>query len=279
MLELVIRGVRLGFSCAPEVEMSKTDFSRALGSAFEERCPGLKLFVYDTIDSTSSEAKRYASQGGSQEAVFIAREQTSGRGRLGRSFLSSEGGLYLSYLFYPDIKPADAIMITVYTAVCLAEIIEELTPLDVGIKWVNDLIVGGKKLCGILTEGAFTDDGERFKYAVVGVGLNVRRIAFPDGLSDIATDIETECGSIIDISEISTRLAQRLAGFKKTNPAEYMDKYRSRSVLIGKRVRVERAEKSYYATVTAIEDDASLSVVTDDGREENIYTGEVSVRL
>jgi BirA family biotin operon repressor/biotin-[acetyl-CoA-carboxylase] ligase len=246
-----------------------------------ELCGGEELpdlFFFEECGSTNTEAKKYAASG-VRNAVFVAARQTEGRGRMGRSFLSSEGGLYLSYLFHPDIRPADAVMITVYAAVCLSRIIEELTPVRVGIKWVNDLIVGGKKLAGILTEGAFTEDGERFRYAVVGIGLNVERVGFPPELADIATDIETESGTAPDISLIAALLVRELRKFSEASPADYMDEYRMRSLVKGRRVRVERADKSYFATVLSIGDDASLSVITDEGIEEKLFTGEISIRL
>ncbi len=258
--------------------MCEADFLSTVRSALEKSCPDVDAFVYDSIDSTSSEAKRYAREGG-KPAVFIAREQTAGRGRLGRSFLSSEGGLYFSYLFYPDIKPCDAVMITVYAAVCLSEIIEQITSLKVSIKWVNDLMVDGKKLAGILTEGAFSENADRFKYAVVGIGLNVGRVHFPSELADIATDIESESGLLPDISDIAVRLTKRLGEFKNKSPLDYMDGYRMRSVVVGKRVRVERGGESYFATALAIGDDASLTVLTDDGIEKKLSSGEVSIRL
>jgi len=258
--------------------MSNADFVSEVRSAFLRECPDTEVFVYDSIDSTSSEAKRYAALGGG-DAVFIARSQTAGRGRMGRSFLSSEGGLYLSYLFHPEIKPGDAVMMTAYAAVCLARIIEELVPMRVGIKWVNDLMAGGKKLAGILTEGAFTEDGEKFRYAVLGIGLNVRRVDFPPELSDIATDIESQSGRVPDISLIAARLVQKLRGFSEVSPRDYIDDYRMRSVLVGRRVRVERGDESYFATVISIEDDASLTVLTDEGVNKKLFTGEVSIRL
>ena len=236
------------------------------------------VFLYDEIGSTNDEAKRYAKEGSSDNAIFVAARQTGGRGRLGRSFSSDEGGLYISYLFHPKLMAEDAVMMTVYAAVALCEVLEEMTPIKPRIKWVNDVFAGGKKLAGILTEGQVLSDGG-LGYAVVGIGVNVWKREFPEALCDIATDIESECGARISIADIALRLSEKMLRFEDAERGAYMDKYRAYSLVIGKRLTVITADGSYEAEAVSIDDSGALIVKNDDGDLIRLFTGEVSVRL
>jgi BirA family biotin operon repressor/biotin-[acetyl-CoA-carboxylase] ligase len=234
--------------------------------------------VYDTVGSTNTVAKEMASDI-SGDALFIAKRQSGGRGRMGRSFSSDEGGLYLSYLTHPSISADDALLLTVYASVAAAEAIEALSDIKVGIKWVNDIVAGGKKLAGILTEGAFAEDGEHFSYAVIGIGINVCKREFNGELADIATDIETQCGSAPDVAQLAAQIAQGLALFTHASTAEYMEKYRSRSVVTGKRVRVISSSGEYAADAIGFTDRGALVIQKEDGTRAELSTGEISIRF
>ena len=257
----------------------KQDFSVGMAEIFEKRLPGVRLTVFDETDSTNTQAKLAAASLGENDAVFIARRQTGGRGRLGRSFLSEDGGLYLSYLSYPELPVTDAVRLTAYAAVCLCETLSELTDLSPKIKWVNDCFVGNKKLAGILTEGGFSADGKSFDYTVVGIGVNVARVDFGDELSEIATDIESECARIPELCELAVSLVEKLVKFPKADPVEYMKKYRDLSLVMGRRVKVVSSVGDYFATVKDIDGSGALTVVLDSGETEKIFSGEVSLRL
>jgi BirA family biotin operon repressor/biotin-[acetyl-CoA-carboxylase] ligase len=236
------------------------------------------VFLYEEIGSTNDEAKRYAKEGLKDNAFFVAAKQTSGRGRLGRSFSSDEGGLYLSYLSYPKLRSEDAIMMTVYASVALCEVIEEMTPLKPKIKWVNDVYIGKKKLAGILTEGQALADGS-LGYAVVGIGVNVRKRVFPPELYDIATDIESESSLKIDIGLFAAKLSEKLLRFEEAAREEYMEKYKAYSLVIGKKVTVITHGESYDAEAISIDDSGALTVKDGEGRLIRLFTGEVSIRL
>lgn len=253
-------------------------FEGRMAAAFEKSLPGVRAVVFDKTDSTNAQAK-LAALTDRRDTFFIAREQTGGRGRMGRSFLSERGGLYLSYLSHPTLAVRDAVRLTAYAAVCLCEAIEELTSLSPEIKWVNDCFVGGKKLAGILTEGGFDSDGSGFAYTVVGIGVNVGTVDFGEGLSDIATDIESECGTAPDLCELAVALASRLVKFSLADPDEYMKKYRERSLVMGRRVRVIAPDGEYFAEVLDIDSEGALIVRGDSGEEKRIISGEVSLRL
>lgn len=256
-----------------------SSFEIKIKNAFSEKLPGVKVVFFDETDSTNTRAKLYAK--GKEDrgsAFFIARRQTAGRGRLGRSFLSEEGGLYMSYLSYPNLPAADAIKLTAYSAVALCDTVREFCDAEPGIKWVNDCFIGGKKLAGILTEGEFAEDGSRFEYTVIGIGVNLSRIDF-GSLSDIATDLESECGAAVDISDFAVSLAVKLSEFESSDPAVYMKRYSELSVLTGRRVKVITPTENYFAKVLGVNPDGSLSVELDSGEKKDLISGDVSVRL
>ena len=240
----------------------------------------LPITVYKTIDSTNTQAKLYAQGENTCNAVFISSEQTAGRGRLGRSFISEGGkGLYMSLLLKGKLDPSYATSLTTYMAVVAARAIEHCSGTDVKIKWVNDLYIGGKKASGILTEAKASEDGEVLDYAVVGIGINLLKQEFDSEVKNIATTLEDECGKRVDINRLAAMIIK--AFFKNLNSVgakDIADEYRSRSFLIGERVTVIKPTAQYEATVTGITDKCELLLSLSDGTTETLSTGEVSVR-
>jgi BirA family biotin operon repressor/biotin-[acetyl-CoA-carboxylase] ligase len=257
----------------------KMNFTSDMRSAFQRELQDSKLFVYETVGSTSDEARKYAREGGKSDAFFIAREQTAGRGRRGRGFVSREGGLYISYLLHPTLKVEDAVMLTVFSAVALSEVIEEVSGVAPGIKWVNDIFLGGKKLAGILAEGEFSEGGEYFEYAVVGIGVNLHGMALPPEIRGIATTLEAECGIKVDIADFALRLAKKLRSFTEIDTASYMDSYRKKSIVIGKKVRMTSAGEEFDAEVIGIDDGGAIRVLLGSGEVKSFSSAEVSVIL
>ncbi len=237
--------------------------------------PPIKVVFYDTTDSTNTRAKEYARQRAEREnVIFVANHQTAGRGRLGRSFISNEdAGIYLSILTYPDEQGADATAVTARAAVALARAIDSLAGTKTQIKWVNDIFLGGKKLAGILTEAEMLENG-KIGYLVVGMGINVYKTAISDEISDIATSIESETSTQIDRSNLTAEIIRQY--FR--DDEDYLDEYRSRSLVIGKAVTVIKPTEQYEATVLGINDDFSLQIQRD-GKEERLFTGEISIRI
>ncbi len=256
-----------------------TKFVSDMRSAFRRELPDSRLFVYDTVGSTNDEAREYAHNTGADDAFFIAREQTAGRGRRGRSFVSDDGGLYISYLLHPTLRCADAVMLTVFSAVALSEVIEEMTEAVPKIKWVNDIFLGGKKLAGILAEGEFKADGDGFEYAVVGIGVNLLGKDLSPEISGIATTLEAETGKRVDICDLAVRLAKKLKGFEASEISSYMEKYRERSAVIGKKVRMTSAGEEFDAEVIGIDDCGAIRVLLGSGEVKSFSSAEVSVIL
>jgi BirA family biotin operon repressor/biotin-[acetyl-CoA-carboxylase] ligase len=234
-----------------------------------------KIFFYDETDSTNTRAIEHAKAAQSKEnAVFIANCQSAGRGRRGRDFVSNKGaGIYISLLTFPKENGAEATHATARAAVCTARAIEALCPCNIQIKWVNDLYLGGKKLAGILTEGEMTSDG-RVAYQVVGIGINVYKSAISDEISSIATSLEEENGLTPDRSAL---VAQIIKEFMCADGNCYHE-YKSRSLVIGKKVTVLKLNESYEATALDINEDFSL-LVDRDGKAERLFTGEISLKI
>ncbi len=260
--------------------MGEDCFFEKIEKAFSEVLPGVPLFLYENIGSTNDEAKEYAlSQNGKKDAFFIARTQSAGRGRRGRSFLSEEGGLYMSYLLHPSLSSEESLKLTLFAAVCVTEAIEELTGITVGIKWVNDILCEGKKLSGILSEGAFDKGGRFFEYAVIGIGINVKKTHFPKELADIAGDIESFAGECPDISRLAAALAKKLSAFESADPVSYMSRYREKSIAIGRTAEVISAGGNYFAKILDIDCDGALVVKTERGEQKKLISGEISIKL
>ncbi|MBQ8381055.1 MAG: biotin--[Clostridia bacterium] len=256
------------------------NLGEGLSSAFKESLPCAELFYYESTDSTNTRAKELARSGREKrDAFFIAKTQSAGRGRLGRSFSSAEGGLYLSYLTYPDMPAKDVLLLTVFAAVCVCDTVFETAGIRPGIKWVNDVLISGKKLSGILTEGAFDEIG-RLKYAVVGIGVNLYDIGFPPEISDIAVSLEGAVGKRVGYSDFALRLCKRLSSFDPSENDIYIEKYREYSAVLGKEVRVLDPGGEYLAAVVAINQDGSLTVIPKgSGEERRVFSGEISIKL
>lgn len=235
-----------------------------------------RRFLFDETSSTNDRARAYASEGRVEPAVFIARQQSAGRGRMGHSFLSPTGGLYMSLLSRPTAKASLAVRLTIFAATVAARVLEELTGEPVRIKWVNDLYMRGKKVGGILTEGSCQADGS-LAFAIVGIGINLAHVDFPEELCDIATTVEDAAGVRLCADEVADRIA---TAFFATDPfaEEIIDDYRRRCFVVGQRVSVLRADTSYEALAIGITDSGSLIVRLPSGQTEELSSGDVRVR-
>lgn len=235
-----------------------------------------KILVFGSTGSTNTVAKELAGEG--IPALVVANGQTGGRGRLGRSFSCPDGaGVYMSLLFYPKIKASEASRLTCLAAVAAARAVERLSGVCPFIKWVNDLYVGDKKVCGILTEGSADQSGS-LRYAVIGIGINVHPANLGE-LSAIATSIEAEGGCPTKRSELIAHILSELLPMLTAEDATpYFDEYALRArPLVGKRVTVRRGEDSYLATVLGIEGDGSLLIRREGGEISRLASGEVSL--
>ena len=246
----------------------------------EKHLQDLKLNIpvvfFDVTDSTNTRAKEFAKSRGNERTpvLFVANAQTAGRGRMGRSFVSNENaGIYMSLLIYPDERGFDATRATAMAAVAISRAVDITSNTHAEIKWVNDVYLEGKKLAGILCEGEVLQNGE-IGYMIVGMGINVYKNAISEEISAIATSIESEAGDAPDRSLLCALAVREMLDFK----GNLYEEYKSRSFIINKTVRVIRVTEEYEAKVLDINDDFSLTIERD-GKTEQLFTGEISIKI
>ena len=231
--------------------------------------------------STNDDVKKLAAQGAPAWSAVIAEEQAGGRGRFGRAFYSPAGnGLYMSVLLRPHIAAGETLFITACAAVAVAEAVEKLCGKYAEIKWVNDVFMGGKKVCGILTEASFDVENGKLSYAIVGIGINVRDSAFPQELKGIATSVFGMDRYPSDTrAKLAAKLLERFRYYYERIPQRaFYEEYKRRSFVIGKEVDVYSGDKSGEGTVLDLEKDCSLRIRYKDGKESLLVAGEVSVK-
>ena len=242
----------------------------------------LSLHVYDAVDSTNLVLRKLAGEGAPEGTVVIAAEQTGGRGRKGRSFYSPLGtGVYVSLLLKPKIAPDDATLITTTAAVAVCHAVEALCPERAEIKWVNDVFLRGKKICGILTEGSFDMESGQFEYAVLGTGINVYEPAggFPPEIREIAGNVLTSPAPDGKNRMIAEYLNHFLPLYRQLGGAEANAEYRKRSFVLGKMVNVIAGDGVAPARAIDVDERCRLVVEYADGRRDALSSGEISVRV
>ncbi len=231
-----------------------------------------------TMTSTNLVLKEMARQGAPHGSLCLCECQTAGRGRMDRVWSSPDGqGIWLSVLLRPTLPPESAPLVTFCAALAMDQAVRETTGLDVRIKWPNDLVLNGRKLCGILLEMGFDAQG---MFIVAGTGLNVRRGAYPADLADRAISLE-ECGAVPDrgdvIAAYLTALEDALSAVEKAGWGGIADEYRRLSVTLGSQVQVIGAE-CFTGTAEDIDAGGALLVRTEDGECRRVLAGDVSVR-
>ena len=235
-----------------------------------------------SVTSTNTVLRELAVKGAPEGFVLAADEQTAGRGRKERSFYSPAGsGAYFSVLLRPGSGVGDATLITSAAAVAAAQAIEEVTGVHVGIKWVNDLFLKGKKVCGILTEAAIGMESGSIDSIVLGIGMNVTRPekGFPGTLKDVAGEI-TEIARENEITRcriIASTLDNIWKYYQNLNKREFLEEYRKRSIIIGRGIYVSSGNETKPAYAIAIDDECRLIVRYENGETATLNSGEVSI--
>ncbi len=234
--------------------------------------------VLDVVDSTNNLLKTRAASGAPAGCVAAADCQTGGRGRLGRRFDSAPGsGIYLSVLLRPACPPQALMTLTAQAAVAVRRAIRTVTGAEAGIKWVNDLVLGDRKICGILTEMSLEAESGLVSYAVVGVGVNCNRPAdsFPPELREIAGSILSQTGKRVDRNALAAEMIRALSALPGL---DWREAYRAACVNLGRPVRILAPGRAPRAgTALDVGPNAELLVQTETGLEA-VQSGEVSVR-
>ena len=256
--------------------MNETD----LQSIRKTRWLGKSIHFFDRIDSTNAKAKELAENGAKHGTLVVADSQSAGRGRLGRTWESQEGtGIFMTLILKPEVAMDRASMITLVTALAVAHGIKEVTGADVKIKWPNDIVLHGKKICGILTEMIVQPDNEN--YLVVGIGINVHNKSFPKELVSIASSLHLEGYEVHRVSLIEKMMEHFEVFYEKFLQTEdlspMLDGYQELLVNKDKAVRVLDFKEPFDGTAKGITKRGELIVDTGEGTKL-VSSGEVSVR-
>ena len=242
---------------------------------------GQELFCFDEIDSTNTKAKELAEQGYPSGTLVVADRQIAGRGRRGRSWDSPAGiGIFMTLLLKPDINPNNASMLTLVTALATAQAISDVTGAEAKIKWPNDIVINGKKVCGILTEMSAQFD--YINHIVIGIGINVHNESFPEEIRETASSLLLESGKRIHRANLIARFLARFeagyAIFLQTEDLEgLMKDYNALLVNIQKQVRILDPKEPFEGKAIGITKRGELIVDTWESRKL-VSSGEVSVR-
>ena len=235
---------------------------------------------FDSLPSTNTEAARQASLGAAEGLCVVAREQTAGRGRRERAWVSpKDAGLYFSVVLRPRLDAREWPLITLAAAVAARDALEEACALDADIKWPNDLLASGRKLCGILAE---TAEGRAGRAVVLGIGINLNNRAFPPELLASATSVEEQTGRAPDTEQLLASLTRQLARRYEELQApggstQIVREWESRSSYAhGRRVRVALARETFEGITRGLAPDGALRVETDTGPTRTVRAGDVT---
>ena len=237
----------------------------------------LDVFTFDCVSSTNLLAKEHGSNSAG-EALFIADSQTSGRGRMGRSFFSPESsGIYMSLLLRPNINFEDYTLITTAAAVSVARAIDCFLDTPTKIKWVNDVFLNDKKVCGILTEGVFEKDNT---FAVLGIGINLYepKNGFPEDISQIAGGIFTEKCSDDTKTELIAKVINNFYEFYSDLPQKaFLEDYRGKDMLCGKTISYLKNGTLFSGKAQGKTENLELKVIDSFGNTHHLSSGEVTI--
>lgn len=240
---------------------------------------GHRIVHYFRIESTNTEALELAAKGAAHGTVVVAEEQTAGRGRFGRTWYSERSsGIYTSIILRPPLAPAVAPVLTLMAAVAAHQAISTTTGLPADIRWPNDVLVDGKKVCGILTE--MSAEVDRLHAVILGIGINVNHREMPSELKNIATSLRIEAGKPISRAQILVALLKEVERkyhllLDEGSSAIARRWAAASSFAQGKRIRVHSGAGEFVATTVGLEPSGALRVRREDGREELLVSGEV----
>lgn len=240
---------------------------------------GQTIYAFDTINSTNAYAKSLVSMGCAEGTLIIAEEQSKGRGRAGRSWFSEKGNnLTFSIILKPKITPDSIGILSLYASLAVAQSIENIVHLIPECKWPNDVLLSGKKVCGILSEGVF--DNGQLAHTIVGIGINVNQTVFPDEIKTTATSLSLctgiNCNRLHVLAVVIEQLEILYEKILFGQLGEILVSWKKYCSLFGKKIRVDLQGTVVSGTVITIADDGGL-ILQVDGIEKKILAGEVTV--
>lgn len=236
----------------------------------------VRVHCYDTIDSTNNEAKRHSDKLTDTPVLFVAEHQSMGRGRLGRSFYSPEcAGLYMSLMIKALPDADDIVCLTTATAVCVVRALKELCDITTQIKWVNDIYLSSKKICGILCEAVTDPVSSKVDSIIIGIGINVSASDFPKEIQDIAGALNQN----IDRNRLCAKITDNILEMVNTiKERSFIDEYKAHSLVLSREITYTQDGVTKTATAIDIDKNGGLVIQTADGTK-TLSTGEISVRI
>ncbi len=253
--------------------------------ALKKEYQTIPIVIKKEMTSTNIEAKQAAALKPVHGMLFVAEQQTAGRGRRGRSFVTLQGkGIYMSLVLCPDVQSSDVIYLTTAASVAVVRAIQKLTGIETGIKWVNDIYKNEKKLCGILSEAVTDCESGQIDCVVVGIGINfsIDTKTIPEELRNIVTALYEEdkedSKGITRNQLIAEVVNQMLSLCKELSSHSFLTEYKAHSILLGKEIDVIDGENQKRAKAVDIDEQGGLVVEYLDGKRQVLHTGEVTIR-
>lgn len=243
---------------------------------------GRKIHLLESTFSTQMEAIQLAEEGADAGTLVIADMQTNGRGRLGRNWFSPAGkGIWMSLVLRPELPIRQMPQLTLLTGVAVCSAIRNVTGLTAGLKWPNDILIEGRKICGILLEAATEDNQVRYCIAGIGIDVNMSEQDYPEELRSIATSLKMEAGSSVSrsqlIGEVMNELEKRYIQYEQEGFSLILKEWEALSASIGKQVRSVSLHDVIEGTAIGLDESGGLIVLTNEGRQTTIFSGEVEI--
>lgn len=249
-----------------------------IARGLQTRWAGRQIVYLPSVDSTNRRARQLAAEGAPHGTLVIADEQTAGRGRRGRGWISPAGeGVFMSLILRPQSHPSEVARLSMQTALAVALSIAQTTGLDARIKWPNDIVCGGRKVCGMLLE--MNADEQAVHDVVAGIGINVHQTQFAPEIAETASSLDLLSGQRVCRAALVRAF---LEAFERTEAlaaqGALMDAYRARSATLGQRVQVIAPAGSFTGTALEVTDSGSLIVEDEEGQRREVLAADVSVR-
>lgn len=256
---------------------------RGIRSYLDDGCKELRPEVFVRVDSTNTKCVEKAEAGEPEGYVAVAGSQSAGRGRRGKAFFSpAESGIYMSILLRPEgLTENQVLHFTTMAAAAVSEAIEAVSDKKADIKWVNDIFINGKKVCGILSEASYGVRTGKLEYVIVGIGINAYEPTggFPASIAEIAGCVFDEPAAGLKNRLAAEVLNRFMAYYRHLPDTPYSDEYIKRSMVTGKDVTVHKNKEKLKAHVLGIDEEFGLKVRYEDGSVEVLRSGEISIRI
>ncbi len=257
--------------------MNKSLSKQEIKSKLKKDYQNFDIKIFDTVTSTNDFAKEIINSNNFEHGTtIIANTQTKGRGRFGKTFFSpSDTGIYLSTIFNIHLKIQDISLITIISAIAVCNTISEITSLSPQIKWINDVYLNNKKVCGILVENINDTTNLISKAVVIGIGINISTNVFPQDIQNIATSVMADVSRNIFIAELINNLYDLLKDIHSKN---IIEQYKQLSLVLGKKITYTLNNTTYVGTALDINESGKL-IITDGKNVYSLDCGEVSIKL